>query len=283
MASSHLEFPPFRLDLSAGLLTRDGTPVPLRRRTWDVLAYLARNPGRLVTKAELLEAVWSDAVVTEGTLSNSIRELRAALGDAARAPRYIETVHRRGFRFLVRGSADARADATSASPPDAARPRRPRIAAGLVGRVAELAALEEAFRATLQDGPRIAFVRGEAGIGKSALVDGFLERVQCSEVGGGARTVVGRCTGFLHGAPPFYPLLDALERLATPGEANPVAAVLADHAPEILAQLPWLADGLPPPPTAARSKLSAVPGVWAGGRAAGRGMLGVRKPGLVVE
>jgi DNA-binding winged helix-turn-helix (wHTH) protein len=98
---SILTFPPYRLDPAEHRLWRGATAVELRPKTFAVLTYLAERPGKLVRNDELLDAVWKDAVVTPGTLNTSIRELRKALGDDARQPRYIETVHRRGFRFVA--------------------------------------------------------------------------------------------------------------------------------------------------------------------------------------
>lgn len=96
-----IAFGPFRLDEAGGRLLRDGKEVALRRKTFAVLDYLARRPGRLVAKDELLDAVWPDVVVTPSVLAGCIRELRRALGDDARAARFVETAHRRGYRFVA--------------------------------------------------------------------------------------------------------------------------------------------------------------------------------------
>jgi DNA-binding winged helix-turn-helix (wHTH) protein len=103
-----ITFSSFSLDLRAGRLTRGGETVPLRPKTWAVLQYLVERPGALVTKDALLEALWPDVSVSEDTLNKSIGELRVALGDEVKNPRFIETVHRRGFRFV----ADARREET---------------------------------------------------------------------------------------------------------------------------------------------------------------------------
>ena len=89
------------IDVPRGLLLRDGRPVKLRPKTWSVLLYLAERPGLLVTREQLLEALWPGVAVTPETVSKSIGELRAALGDDDRNARYIETANRRGYRFLV--------------------------------------------------------------------------------------------------------------------------------------------------------------------------------------
>src|SRR5215510_4413817 len=72
----------------------------LMPRAFAVLRHLVERQGRLVTKEELLSAVWRDTIVSDAALSSCIRDLRKALGDSSAAPRYIQTVHRRGFRFI---------------------------------------------------------------------------------------------------------------------------------------------------------------------------------------
>jgi DNA-binding winged helix-turn-helix (wHTH) protein len=91
-------FGPFQLDLREQRLTRDGTPVPITPRVFDTLAMFVRHPGRLLTKEELLQAVWPDAAVEEANLTVNVSTLRKLLaGDAP----CIETVPRRGYRFVA--------------------------------------------------------------------------------------------------------------------------------------------------------------------------------------
>ena len=245
-----IRFPPFLLDRSAGSLLRDSEVVHLRPRTWDVLCHLAERPGRLVTKDELLDAVWSDAVVTEGTLTNSIRELRAALGDDARQPRFIETVHRRGFRFVADLATSGGEDTPTAREPaddarGAAAPRAPRREAGarVVGRSAEVDALERLAAEAAAGATRVALVRGEAGIGKSSVVDRLVGAIAERDDLRGMRAVVGRAIGYLQGAPPYLPVVSAIEQLATGDGGGPVVDALRAHAPDLLEQMPWLAPG----------------------------------------
>lgn len=101
--SESIHFEPFRLDLDQGRLWHRDTPVAVRPKTFAVLVYLASHDGELVTKRDLLDAVWTDVSVTEDMPRISVRELRHVLGDDARAPRYIETVHGRGYRFIGTG------------------------------------------------------------------------------------------------------------------------------------------------------------------------------------
>src|SRR5262245_42256419 len=99
--SKHILFSPFDLDLRSGQLRRTGTPVALRPKTFSVLVHLAEHPGELVTKQALLDAVWGNVAVTEDVVRMSIAELRTVFGDARSTPRFIETVSRRGYRFVA--------------------------------------------------------------------------------------------------------------------------------------------------------------------------------------
>jgi len=72
----------------------------LSPRTFAVLRHLVEHPNRLIMKEDLLASVWRDTIVSDAALATCIRDLRKALGDSSGAPRYIQTVHRRGFRFI---------------------------------------------------------------------------------------------------------------------------------------------------------------------------------------
>src|SRR5215510_2313021 len=94
-------FGPFRLDQANAGLWRAEQPVALRPKTFEVLMYLVTHAGQLVTKEALLDAVWPETAVGEGVLKTSMNELRKALGETAKAPQWIATVHRRGYRFVA--------------------------------------------------------------------------------------------------------------------------------------------------------------------------------------
>jgi DNA-binding winged helix-turn-helix (wHTH) protein len=79
-----IHIPPYRLELDSGLLRAGERTISLRPKTWAVLCYLAERPGVLVTKGELLDAIWSGISVTEATLTKSIAEIRDALQDEVR-------------------------------------------------------------------------------------------------------------------------------------------------------------------------------------------------------
>src|SRR5262245_12224599 len=92
-------FGPFRLEVRERRLWRDGELIPLRGKVFDTLSVLVENAGRLVTKQELLEAVWPETTVEENNLNHNVSVLRKALGEEATSQRYIETVPRVGYRF----------------------------------------------------------------------------------------------------------------------------------------------------------------------------------------
>jgi len=94
-------FGPFSLDPVSGRLYLDTTPVPLTPKAFALLEYLAAHAGRLVPKAELLDALWPGVFVGDAVLKGTIREVRKALGDSPQSPRFIETAHRRGYRFIA--------------------------------------------------------------------------------------------------------------------------------------------------------------------------------------
>src|SRR5512144_720769 len=140
----------------------------LTPRSFAVLRYLVEHAQQLITKDDLLATVWRDAIVSDAALASCIRDLRRALGDAAATPRYIRTVHRRGFRFIgpiapspAQGSApgpSAGADVVGAR---ASRsPGSSPAALTLVGRDAELAWLHARFRRALGGHRQLVFVTG---------------------------------------------------------------------------------------------------------------------------
>ena len=96
-----INFGPYRLDLINAQLWRGEQALSLPPKTFAVLCYLTTHPGQLVTKEELLDAVWGGRCVSEGVLKTTIQLLRKVLQDDSKAPRYIETQPRRGYRFIA--------------------------------------------------------------------------------------------------------------------------------------------------------------------------------------
>ena len=94
-------FGPFVLDLRAHRLFRDGDPVEIPARQVDLLALLVGRAGALVTREDLVRAFWADVFVTDNTLTRAVSDLRRTLGDAPHGSRYVQTVARRGYRFVA--------------------------------------------------------------------------------------------------------------------------------------------------------------------------------------
>jgi len=252
-ASDSIAFLSFRLDPRAGRLTRSGKAIPLRPKTWAVLLYLAERPGALVTQEELLDACWSGIAITPDTLRKSIGELRVALGDDSKQPRVIETVHRRGFRFIAATDGQPAASATD-DPQWETRESLGKLHP-FVGRAAEMQHLTTLFGRACDRERQVAFVTGSAGLGKTTLVDAFLE----SPVIRGAALPVwiarGSCVEHLGMHEAYMPVLDALERLSRRPDSERFLALLRRTAPSWFAQMPWLGDeaqGPQPPLPAGR-------------------------------
>jgi len=226
-------FPPFRLDRAAGRLFRGDEPVALRPKTYATLCALAARPGELVTKDDLLRDVWPDVAVTEDMPRFSVRELRRALGDDPAAPRIIETVHGRGYRFIatIGPPATARRDGDDGRDPSGAI---------VVGREAELATLADWLAAARAGDRTVGFLAGDAGIGKTTLVDAFLAHAIAAVPG--LVVARGECREVIGTDEPYRPLLEALHALATGPHGGAVRSALRIHAPTWLAQLPSLLD-----------------------------------------
>jgi pimeloyl-ACP methyl ester carboxylesterase/DNA-binding winged helix-turn-helix (wHTH) protein len=118
-------FDRFHLDLSTGRLSGPSGAIPLSPKALAVLEYLAARPGRLITKDELLGAIWPGVFLGGGALKVCVSEIRRALGDDARKARIIETAHRRGYRFIAEVVGSSPAAAPSVGPPPPAPVRLP--------------------------------------------------------------------------------------------------------------------------------------------------------------
>jgi len=229
-----LHFPPFRLDNENQCLWRgqdDGRleRIMLRPKAFAVLRYLLERPGQLIAEGELLDAVWSGVVVQPEVLKSQIYDIRRILEDSPKAPRYIETVPRRGYRFL------ARVSLANATVP-AAAPANPGPC--LVGRASALEELCDRLRAASSGLRQVVLITGEPGIGKTALVDA-LQRQAASEMPG-LQIARGQCIEGYGGHEPYYPVLEALDQLCRVPGASSLVAILAAEAPTWLVQFPAL-------------------------------------------
>lgn len=242
-APGELAFGTFRIDLRLSQLFDGDRAVRLRPKTWAVLVYLANRAQLLLPRDEILDAVWPDVAVTPETLNKSIAELRSVLGDDSRTPRYIETVHRRGFRFIAplrEAQAVPVASAVAAMANGESGEVRETTPEYFVGRDAELRFLVERLALAQRGERQLVFVTGEAGIGKTALIDAFLASRAVGEQRGPVWIGRAGCVEQHGPQEPYMPVLDALQRLVRPPNVERMIALLRRAAPLWLAQMPWL-------------------------------------------
>ncbi len=98
---SYYEFGPYRFEPEQRVLTRDGEALSLTPKATEILTVLLKNPGQLVEKEELMREVWPNTFVEEANLTQNIFTLRRAIAEPGTGRKYIETVSRRGYRFVA--------------------------------------------------------------------------------------------------------------------------------------------------------------------------------------
>ena len=241
----HVTFRCFHFDPISERLWRGTQAISLRPKTFAVLRFLIEHAGQLVTKEELLDAVWPDTSVSDVVPIVCVRELRQALGDQADAPHFIETVPRRGYRFIapVAAASPVQSLKSKVQGPksrlrtSAASLRSQASSLSLVGREAELARLQDCFEKARRGERQVVFVSGEVGIGKTAVVEAFLARATDSQHLWVGR---GQCLEHYGAGEAYMPVLDALGRLCRGPGGERLVEVLARLAPTWLAQMPSL-------------------------------------------
>jgi DNA-binding winged helix-turn-helix (wHTH) protein/predicted ATPase len=238
-----ITFGQFRLDLTNECLWQGTRAISLRPKAFGVLKILLAHPGELVNKQQVLDAVWPGTFVGDAVLKDSIRQLREALGDKAGSPSYIETAHRRGYRFI--GKLAQPAMGKKSSPPAGGFASQlapgvdaPGSAVPILGREAELAKMRGWLDRVLAGERQTVFVTGEAGIGKTTVVQAFLEQAgQVSE----ALVVRGQCLEHFGSGEAYLPVLDGFSRLCRSSAGAQVLEVLREQAPSWLAHMSSLA------------------------------------------
>ena len=222
-----VRFDRFELDEANARLLRDGTPVAVAPTPFGVLCALVRQPGSLLTTNALLDQVWGHQFVTDSVLRTAISELRTALDDDARKPRFIETVSRRGYRFIAPTSAIV------ASPPVAAVVPQDRSteSGSFIGRTEALSRLRTNWDLACTGRRRIVWVVGEPGIGKTTLIEHFIAGL------GDVLCIRGQCVDQYGSGEPYLPVLEALSELCRIDST--MVPLLRAVAPTWLLQLPW--------------------------------------------
>lgn len=244
-------FGPFRFDEPNACVWRGAEAIMLTPKAFAVLRHLVLYPNRLVTKEELLETVWSKTIVTDAVLKVCIGEIRKALADDAKTPQFIETVHRRGYRFiapltmiaphlsgsafLVSGSKDLHRNTENNSLKRETRNEKPETL--LVGREAELVHLHGLLEKARSGQRRVVFVTGESGLGKTVLIETFLTQVAMQET---VRIARGQCLEQYGAGEAYLPVFEALGHLGKSAEQDRFLTLLNWYAPTWLAQMPAL-------------------------------------------
>ena len=165
-------FGPYRLDVRERQLLREGEQVPLPPKLFDLLTTLVQHPGHLIAKEDLLDAVWGDVAVEEGSLTRAVSSLRQLLGPSPDGEDYLQTVAKRGYRFTA-SVYEASADAREAVREPSRVPPPPPLAAppdvDFVGREPELAEMVDVWQRAKAGRPQLLLIAGEPGIGKTRL------------------------------------------------------------------------------------------------------------------
>jgi len=223
-----VRFDRFELDEANATLICDGKAVALAPTPFAVLCALVRQPGSLLTKHALLDQVWGHQFVSDSVLKTAISDLRAALDDDARHPRLIETVSRRGYRFIA-ATAAIRASSPAGT---AVAPNRSLQLAPFIGRAEALSRLRSAWDAACGGRRAVVWVAGEPGIGKTTLIEHFVAGL------GDVACARGQCVEHYGTGEPYLPVLEAIAELCRSDSAVPT--LLRAVAPTWLLQLPWL-------------------------------------------
>ncbi|HTW78695.1 MAG TPA: AAA family ATPase [Terracidiphilus sp.] len=239
-------FEAFRLDSDNGCLWRDGEQIDLPPKPFAILNFLVENPGRLITHDELLDKLWPETFVQPQVLRTYVLELRKILGDEAGNPRFIQTLPKRGYRFVaVVTDRQQPASASVTLTNHFSAPAANAGYSGFVNRTKELTLLGSEFERIAQGNRRIVFITGEAGIGKTALVDFFSRRLPP-----GTLIARGECVPGVGAREEYYPVNEVLGHLCNSGVAEEVCRILARMAPAWLAHIGHQLQ--PPEPPAAR-------------------------------
>ncbi len=237
-----IRFGQFLTDLRAGELHKNGTKLKLQEQPFRTLALLLERAGEVVTREEMRQALWPDNTYVDFDhgINMAIAKIREALEDCSEKPQFIETVGRRGYRFIA-AIEPLSEDIAPSSSALRATPYLPPAQRHSVGREKERAELASAFASAACGCGVMVCVAGEPGIGKTTLVQDFLSGLQVS--GKSFDLAMGRCSQRLAGEEAYLPFLEAVDSLLRYDGA--LANKLRESAPSWYAQLFPLSDKNP--------------------------------------
>ena len=223
-------FGSFALDVSNQCLWKGGELVPLPPKPFAVLQYLVEHPGRLISHDELLDALWPETYVQPQVLRTYMLDLRKALGDDARQPLYIQSLPKRGYRFV----AEVGEREQAAPSPGASTENPPSHVPGIIGRTSQLGTLHEHLRHAQSAQRQVIFITGDSGIGKTALATAFGHQLSAASA---VAVATGHCVQGFGSHEQYYPVMEALAQLCASPDGDRACKVLAQMAPTWLALL----------------------------------------------
>ena len=226
MKDSQVEFGPFSLGGEPVCLRRGSDPIKLRPMSLQVLRYLSERPGQYVSKEELLDRVWTGRIISDSGLRLCVREIRTALDDDAKNPHYLETIVGKGYCFL---------EGTGGKAP------YPGSTGPIVGRDAELSRLEDLYHSALAGHTQFVLLAGEPGIGKTTLVNSFLDRISRDH---DAHVIQGQCVVHYGKQEAYGPVLEAISTFYRDQNDTGFIRDMERHAPGWLLQLPEMLDAM---------------------------------------
>jgi DNA-binding winged helix-turn-helix (wHTH) protein/Leucine-rich repeat (LRR) protein len=223
-----LTFGPFRLDTVAKKLWWGEHEVPIRTTPAVVLQMLVEHAPEVVTKEQILRHIWSGKYVSKVALRVCISEIRQALRDDVKKPQFVETVGRKGYRYI--GEIEEKESSNLKT-----------LGEGfeyIVGRREEVEQLKAWFDRARRGFRQVIFVTGEPGIGKTTLVEMLLAHLRFDDRH--VRIGRGQCLEQYGEGEPYLPILEAFGRLCRGAGGAPVSEILSRCAPTWLIQMPAL-------------------------------------------
>jgi DNA-binding winged helix-turn-helix (wHTH) protein/tetratricopeptide (TPR) repeat protein len=221
-------FHSLRLDTVNHCLWRGEDRVSLTPKAFDVLRYLVDHSDRLVTQDEMLGALWPETYVNPEVIKKYILEIRKALGDRPGKPEFIATFPRRGYQFVAPVS-----EVYAGMPSELGINPGPKI----VGRADAIAQLDSFLAQALKSQRQVLFITGEAGVGKTTLIDAFHQAISRRP---NLRIIRGQCVEGFGGKEAYYPVLEALGQWIREAGRGSVVHALTKQAPTWLIQFPSL-------------------------------------------